>query len=224
MKFKAALKLLESSGSDRSGALGWRIVDVPFDVKEAFGKGGTVPVVGTVNGFAFRTSLFPRKAGKHFLPMNKAMQKGSGAINLGDKIEVILELDTLKRTVKTPELLAGFLAEDEDLRKYFDAMSYSMRKYMSDFITQAKSKDVQQRRAEQLAVTLFEMRDGEETPPPVLAAEFAKNPKAKAGWEKMSASHKRSHLWGIFYYKNPESRAKRVEKAIQAMVEKASKK
>jgi hypothetical protein len=146
MQFKSRLKKLESSDNDRSGALGWRIVDVPFDVKKVLGKGGTVPVTGTVNGFSFRTSLFPRKTGKHFLPINKSIQKGSGAINLGDKVEVILELDTVKRTVKTPELLAGFLAEDKDLRKYFDTMSYSMRKYMSDFITQAKSKDVQKRK------------------------------------------------------------------------------
>ena len=224
MQFKARLKLLESSGTDRSGALGWRIVDVPFDVKAAFGKGGTVPVTGTANGFAFRTSLFPRKAGQHFLLMNKAMQKGSGAISLGDKIEVIMELDTVKRTVKTPVLLTNFLEDDKDLRKYFDALSYSMRKYISDFITQPKSRDVQKRRAEQIAITLVEMRDGEEIPPPILAIEFAKNPKAKAGWEKMSSSNKRSHLWGIFYYKSPESRARRVEKAIKAMVEKASKK
>ena len=223
MKFKNRLKLLKSE-NDRSGELGWRVVDVPFDVKKAFGKGGNVPVKGTANGFAFRSSLFPRKRGLHFLLMNKAMQKAANATNLGDKVEVIVELDTEKRILKPSPLLLSILDEDKDLRKYFDAMSYSMQKYMSDFITQAKSKEVQKRRAEQLAITLMEMRDGEEAPPPVLVAEFAKNPKAKAGWEMFSPSHKRSHLWGIFYYKNPESRARRVEKAIQAMVEKASKK
>jgi uncharacterized protein YdeI (YjbR/CyaY-like superfamily) len=152
------------------------------------------------------------------------MQKGSGAISLGDKVEVTLDLDTEERTVKPPSILLKILDEDKDLRKYFDAFSYSMRKYIVEFVTQAKSKDVQKRRAEQIAVTLMEMRDGEEIPPPILAVEFAKNPKAKAGWEKMSASHKRSHLWGIFYYKTSESRARRVDKAINAMVEKASKK
>jgi uncharacterized protein YdeI (YjbR/CyaY-like superfamily) len=68
------------------------------------------------------------------------------------------------------------------------------------------------------------MRDGEQNPPPILEAEFAHNPKARRGWELMSASHKRSHLWGIFYYKNPESRARRMAKAVEQMVEYADKK
>lgn len=67
-KFTDPLKKLEDAGSAN---LGWRVVDIPFDVKKAFGKGGRVPVRGEVNGFAFRTSLFPRKDGRHYLLMNK---------------------------------------------------------------------------------------------------------------------------------------------------------
>jgi len=69
----------------------------------------------------------------------------------------------------------------------------------------------------------MEMRDGEEVAPPILQAEFARNPKAKIGWELLPPSHKRSHLFGIFSYNNPETRAKRVQKAIDMMVEYAEK-
>jgi uncharacterized protein YdeI (YjbR/CyaY-like superfamily) len=220
-KFTAPLKKLDDTGSAN---LGWRVVDIPFDVKKAFGKGGRLPVKGEVNGFAFRTSLFPRKDGKHFLLMNKKMQQGAGATSLGDNVQVSLELDEETRTVSIPALLKKVIEEDEDLLAYYKSLSYSMRKYFSDHITSAKSKHIQKKRAEELAIILMHMRDGEQNPPPILEAEFAHNPKARKGWELMSVSHRRGHLWGIFYYKNPESRSRRMAKAIEQMVEYANKK
>ena len=220
-KFTAPLKKLDDAGSAN---LGWRVLDVPFDVKKAFNKGGRLPVKGEVNGFAFRTSLFPRKDGKHFLLMNKKMQKGANVTSLGDKVAVTLELDEETRTVDIPALLKKEIEEDEYLLAYYKSFSYSMRKYFADHITDAKSKKIQKKRAEELAVILMQMRDGEESPPPILEAEFARNPKARRGWDLMSASHRRGHLWGIFYYKNPESRARRMAQAVEQMVEYANKK
>jgi uncharacterized protein YdeI (YjbR/CyaY-like superfamily) len=220
-KITARLKKLDDAGSAN---LGWRVVDISFDVKKTFGKGGRLPVKGEVNGFAFRTSLFPRKNGKHFLLMNKRMQKEANATSLGDKVEVWIELDEETRTVGIPVLLKKEIEEDEELLAYYKSFSYSMRKYFADHITSAKSKQIQKKRAEELAIILMQMRDGEEIPPPILEAEFAHNPKAKKGWELMSASHRRGHLWGIFYYKNPDSRARRMAKAVEQMVEYANKK
>jgi uncharacterized protein YdeI (YjbR/CyaY-like superfamily) len=217
-KFKGTIQKLSDPGSAN---LGWRIVDIPFDVKKAFGKGGTVPVTGTVNGFGFRTSVFPRKSGPHFLPINKAMQRGSGATALGDAIQVAIDIDAEKRTVVIPPLLKSILSEEEGLLTYYSGFSYSMRKYFADHVTQPKSDATRHKRAEQLAIILMEMRDGEAHPPPILEAEFARNPKARNGWERMTASQRRSHLWGIFYYRNLESRARRMSKAIEAMVERS---
>jgi len=39
----------------------------------------------------------------------------------------------------------------------------------------------------------------------------------------MPPSHRRAHLFGITYYRNPESRARRVAKAVEMMVEYAEK-
>jgi len=210
--FIADLKRLE-------GNLGWHIVDVPFDVKSAFGKGGTVPVKGTVNGFAFRTSVFPRKDGEHFLLVNKQMQKGAGIRELGDSIEVEMQLDSEKRSVDIPSLLKEELAEEPELLAYFRSFSYSMRKYFADHISQPKNPAIRQRRARELAEVLLQMKEGEEVPPPILAAEFAHNPQARKGWELSSPSAKRGHLWGIHYYKPGEARDRRIQKAIEEMVE-----
>ncbi len=222
--FNAKLKRLGSTPGNNAGELGWNVVDVPFDVKKAFGKAGTVPVSGTVNGFAFRTSVFPRKEGKHFLLVNKRMRNGAGGVALGDTVEVTIEFDEVKRTVDIHPLLTKALEDDEELLEYYNSFSYSMRKYFTDNIEQVKSPAIAQKRAEQLAEILVEMRDGELDPPPYLKAEFARNPEAKVGWEKMPPSHRRSHLWGVAYYKTPEARQKRLDKAIAMMVEYADKK
>jgi uncharacterized protein YdeI (YjbR/CyaY-like superfamily) len=220
-KFTAPLKKLDDTGSVN---LGWRVIDIPFDVKSAFGKGGRLPVKGEVNGFAFRTSLFPRKDGKHFLLMNKKMQMGANAASLGSNVNVSLELDEETRTVEIPALLKKAIEEDAELLAYYKSFSYSMRKYFADHVTSPKSKLTQKKRVEEISIILMEMRDGEQNPPPILEAEFVRNPKAKKGWELMPPSHRRSHLWGIFYYKTPESRARRMAKAIEQMVAYANKK
>lgn len=217
-KFKARLKKLESSSGDNAAGLGWRIVDIPFDVKKVFGKGGRIPVRGTVNGFPFRTSLFPRKNGPHFLLVNKAMQKAA-EVSLGDVLQVAIEFDREERKVAIPASLKKVLSEEKGLLEYYNQLTYSMQKYFADHVMGAKSPTTQRKRIEQLAEILMEMRDGEEQPPPILEAEFVRNPKAREGWEKMSPSHRRGHLWGIAYYRNPESKQRRLQKAIKEMVE-----
>jgi uncharacterized protein YdeI (YjbR/CyaY-like superfamily) len=222
-KFTAKLIKLGGPAGSRAPELKWKVLDVPFDAKKAFGKAGKIPIKGTVNGFEFRSSLFPRKNGLHFLLMNKTMQKEAGGISLGDEVHVEIELDKLERTVDIHPDLKKVISKEKGMLKYYEGLSYSMRKYFSDSIAQVKTEVTRKKRVEELAVILMEMRDGEISPPPILEAEFALNPKAREGWEKFSPSHKRSHLWGIFYYKQPDSRRRRLMKAIDAMVEHAKK-
>jgi Domain of unknown function (DUF1905) len=47
----------------------------PLDVIEAFGTKARVPVRGTINGFAFRSSLMPM-GGCHFMVVNKSIREG----------------------------------------------------------------------------------------------------------------------------------------------------
>jgi uncharacterized protein YdeI (YjbR/CyaY-like superfamily) len=72
------------------------------------------------------------------------------------------------------------------------------------------------RRAEQLAERLFATMDAERELPPILQVAFARNPRAQEGWERMSRAQRRGHLLGIFGYRNPESRARRIDKMLEA--------
>jgi uncharacterized protein YdeI (YjbR/CyaY-like superfamily) len=65
--------------------------------------------------------------------------------------------------------------------------------------------------AERLMLTM----EGEKIPPPVVELAFRENPAARKGWEAMTMVQRRGHLLGVFYYKSPEARMKRVEKLVE---------
>lgn len=92
-----------------------------------------------------------------------------------------------------------------------------MRRWMADRVSEAKRAETRLRRAEQIAEHLMETMLAERDLPPVIQLALARNPRAREGWNRMPASHRRAHLLGIFYYRNPESRARRLAKAIQEM-------
>lgn len=89
-----------------------------------------------------------------------------------------------------------------------------MRSYISKWIAQAKSAEARLRRAEQLAERLLATMEGERDLPPILQIAFAQEPHARQGWQLMSPLQRRMHLLGVFYYRSPEARSRRVEKVV----------
>jgi hypothetical protein len=68
----------------------WMILMIPRTVSEAIGSRGRISVVGSVNGFPIKTSVFPNGDGTHHMMFNKAMQKGAKASE-GSVVRVELE-------------------------------------------------------------------------------------------------------------------------------------
>lgn len=215
---KSFSAVLEHSG-DR---LNWTIIRVPLDVAEIWGKRGQLRVKGEINGFAFRTSLFPDGKGGHVLIVNKKMQAG-GKVGLGERAKFLMERDTTPRSVTVPGELLRVLGESKRLRKFYDSFNHSYRNYMAGWVAEPKSGEARVRRAEQIAERLMLTMEAEKELPPVLAVALARNPLAREGWERMPAGHRRSHLMGIFGYRNPESQGRRIAKAMQEMVAYAEK-
>ena len=205
--FKATLERMQSN-------LGWVIIRIPFEVAKVWGARGMLRVKGEINGFAFRTSLFPTGKGHHYLLVNKAMQKGARAA-AGMEAQFRLVPDTAKRKAVLPVELERFLDEDRTLRRWFDQLAYSTRKWIGEWILQPKSGAARMRRAEQIAERLLATMEAEKELPPVLKAAFARDPRAYVGWKRMSPSHRRAHLLGIFYYRTPEARDRRVAKMLE---------
>jgi uncharacterized protein DUF1905/bacteriocin resistance YdeI/OmpD-like protein len=205
--FRAPLERIQSR-------LGWTIIRIPFDVGKVWGTRGQLRVKGEINGFAFRTSLFPARGGGHILLVNKRMQKG-GDVRQGSTAQFRLEPDLEVRVAIVPAELKRFLKEDAYLRRWFDNLNYSTRNEIGKWIVQVKSPEARARRAEQMAERLLAVMEAEHELPPVLQLSFARDPRALAGWKRMSPSHRRSHLFAIFYYRTPEARSRRIEKTLQ---------
>lgn len=215
-EFKATLERLRSN-------LSWIIVWVPFDVQKVWGSRGRLKIRGDINGFAFRTSLFPTRKGKHFILVNKKMQAGAGAIE-GSTAEFQIEPDTEERIVTVPAELKRVLAEDRSFRRWYDALNYSIRKWIADLITQPKSAASRARRAEQIAEQLFSAREAERELPPALKFAFTRDPRALDGWNLMTPLHRLGQLIAIFHYRSPDARDRRLAKVVDEAIALAEKK
>jgi Domain of unknown function (DUF1905)/Bacteriocin-protection, YdeI or OmpD-Associated len=205
--FRATLERIQSR-------LGWTIIRIPFDVGKVWATRNRLRVRGEINGFAFRTSLFPTRGSGHILLVNKTMQKG-GDVRLGMSAQFRLEPDLAERVAIIPAELKRFLKEDASLRKWFAALNYSTRSEIGKWIVQVKSPDARVRRAEQMAERMLAVMDAEHALPPALQLAFAREPRALEGWKQMSPSHRRGQLFAIFYYRTPNAQARRIEKVLQ---------
>lgn len=218
-RFDARLERLRSR-------LNWIIVRIPFDAAHVWGLRGQIKVKGEINGFAFRTSLFPTREGWHFLLINKRMQKGARAIE-GSVARFQMELDREERTVTVPDELNCILGEDRSLRRWYGGLNYSTRSDIAKWITEPKSGEARIRRAEQIAERLLAVMEAEQELPPILQLAFTRRPRAREGWDGMSSSRRRGHLFGIFYYRTPDAQARRIDKMLDdanALAEKMSNK
>jgi hypothetical protein len=134
-------------------------------------------------GFAFRTSLFSGPGKGRMLMVNKQMLAGAQAA-VGSQVRISLEPDLEERVAPLPPELARALKGDRRLPKWFAGLSYSNRKEVAGWITQPKSKEARQQRAERMAERLLLTLEGEIETPPILQAAFQPQPLARKGWEE----------------------------------------
>jgi uncharacterized protein YdeI (YjbR/CyaY-like superfamily) len=222
-KLKLVAKSFEATLERIPSRLNWVVIRIPFDVSKIWGTRGKVRVKGEINGFAFRAAVFPTAKGYHCMLVNKRLQAGANAA-LGETVEFRLEPDTAKRVAIVPRELQRILNEDRSFRRWFDQLSFSMRKWLSDWVTNVKSPASRIRRAEQVAEQLLSTMEAELELPPVLKLAFARDPRAYQGWQSMTLLQRRGHLLGIFYYRSPQSRDRRIAKMLEEALAHADRK
>lgn len=210
--------------------LGWVIARVPTKVTGKLGRRGQIRVRGEIGAprsasppFAFSTTLFPDGRGGHYLLVNRAMQKGGG-VRLGNVAEISLRPDREKREIEMPREMLQALKEDRRLMRWFNAsLTPSQRRDIARSISQLKTGAARMRRAEQLAERLMLTLEAERELPPLLRLMLARNYKAAEGWKLMTPTQRRFELLSIFYYRTPEGQQRRIEQAIEKMVERFEK-
>ena len=127
-------------------------IEVPPEVVESFGAGKRPPVVVTVNGFEYRSTIAPM-GGMFLIPFSSDKRAATG-IRGGDPIVVDLELDTAPRTVDVPDDLAAALDASPGARDAWERLSPSHKKAHVTAIEGAKAAETRQRRIAKAIETL----------------------------------------------------------------------
>ncbi len=205
---------------EKERGLGWTIARVPFDPSKAWPKMIRLRVRGEINGASFRTSLFADGNG-YFLLVNRETQK-KARVALGDSVEIGLQPDLDPRPAELPDVLQALLEDEAGLREWYDGLSESQRREIGKWVLGVKSAEAQMRRAQQMAERLLATMEAELELPPVVARALRSRPKANAGWERMTPTQRRSELMGVFYYRTPEARERRVQKLVEAAERRAA--
>jgi len=144
MQFKATLTREPDSSAT--------FVMIPYDILEVWGTRSRVPVKGTINGHAFRSTIAPY-GGVHYLGINRNLREAAG-VKAGDIVDIELEKDLEPRVLEVPP----------DFQSALDT-----------------------------------------------------NPAARIRWQKLSFTHQREYVESIEEAKKPETRARRIQSAIDAI-------
>jgi len=132
--------------SARLGAEGHALFfEVPFDVKQEFGK-ARPPVRVSVNGHSYRSTVSVY-GGRYYLPVRREHREAAG-LKQGDIIQVTVAPDTAARTVQTPPALSAALAKNSAAKAQWQKLSYTHKKEHADAIRLARKPETRARRVQ----------------------------------------------------------------------------
>jgi hypothetical protein len=134
------------------------LVELPFDVKEAYGT-ARPKVKATVNDVTLRTTVSVY-GGRSYVGFRKEIQEAAG-IRIGDRVRVRIEPDVEPREIEVPDDLARALKKDPAASQAFEGLSYTHRKEYARWVEDAKKPETRQRRVEK---TIEMLRAGTKHP------------------------------------------------------------
>ena len=129
--------------------------EVPPEVVEALGGSKRPPVTITINGYTYRSTVFPYTEAS-MLPL-AAEHRSAAGVQAGQEIEVTLELDTAPRVLEVPPELAAALDADPQAKAFFEGLSYSNKRVFTLSVEGTNNPETKARRVEK---ALGLMREG----------------------------------------------------------------
>jgi hypothetical protein len=131
-------------------------IQVPDEVVEKLDAGKRPPVVVTLGGYTYRTTVAVM-GGVYMVPLAAEHREAAGVQAL-QGVDVDIELDTAPRVVELPVDLAT--AMDEAARSAFDGLAYSHKKEWVRWVEEAKKPETRTARIEK---TVEGLRAGKKT-------------------------------------------------------------
>ncbi|MFD7559432.1 MULTISPECIES: YdeI/OmpD-associated family protein [unclassified Streptomyces] len=129
-----------------------RGLEVPPEVVAALGEGSRPPVTITIEGHSWRSRIALLR-GRHLIGLSHANREAAG-VEIGEEVEVEVELDTEPRVVVEPADFARALDEDPAARAAYDGLTYSRKREHVRAIESAKKPETRQRRIEKAVAAL----------------------------------------------------------------------
>lgn len=135
MKFTTTI--LQPEGRSVTG------IEVPADVVAALGAGKRPPIVITVNGYSYRSTV--AVMGGKFMVGLPAEHRTAAGVNGGDTADIDIVLDTASRAVEPPQDLATAL-DAAGLRTAYEKLAPSHQKEHVRSVNEAKTAETRARR------------------------------------------------------------------------------
>jgi hypothetical protein len=127
-------------------------IEVPEDIVNALGAGRRPPVVVTINGKSYRSSIAVM-GGQNMVGVSVANRELTGA-SAGDSVEVDIQLDTQQRIVHVPEDLGAALEAEPEAKAFYAKLNYSSQRRYVEPITDAKTAETRSRRVAKVVTDL----------------------------------------------------------------------
>ena len=135
MRFRATIQL---GGKTATG------IEVPPEVVASLGPSKRPPVLVTINGYSYRSTVAPL-GGVFMLPVSAEVREHAG-VAAGAEVDIDIERDTEPREVVVPPDFAAALDGDAAARRFFDGLSYSNKRRFVLSIEDAKTAETRQKR------------------------------------------------------------------------------
>lgn len=135
-KFNAEIKKVE----DKDGAY----IEIPFDVEQVYGA-KRVKVKATFDGVEYRGSIVKMGLPYYIIGITKDIRKKIGK-KPGDIIEVTIEKDEEERIVEIPMDFKERIELDDNIKEFWNTLSFSMQKKYVVWITSAKKEETRIKR------------------------------------------------------------------------------
>jgi hypothetical protein len=131
-------------------------IEIPPEIIEKLGGGKKPLVIVTINGFTYRSAV--AVMGGAFMVGVNAENRESAKVTGGDKIDVMIELDTEERTVELPDDFLKVLNKNAAAKKNFESLSNSKKKALVIPIANGKTEETRNRNIEKALSVLLETK------------------------------------------------------------------
>jgi hypothetical protein len=134
-KFEAIIQKV----SNKDGAF----IEIPFDIEKEFGA-KRVKVKAKFDSIDYRGSIVSM-GGRYVIGITKAIRKEIGK-NDGEKIFVQIEKDEEVREIELPMDFKIELEKSEEAFKFYNSLSYSIKRKYYQWIISAKKEETRKKR------------------------------------------------------------------------------